>query len=99
MPQIAHEDSRVGRWIEKPRGRWGNAYEKPRDEENCPPNLDYKIIEQIADGVEKMIEAWSHGEKRESQDHRSSPLFLADSFATPVSRGRVCTILVPAVNC
>ncbi|KAH8948253.1 hypothetical protein BDL97_11G085300 [Sphagnum fallax] len=29
------------------------------DTENCPPTLDYNVIEEIADGVEKMILGWS----------------------------------------
>lgn len=41
------------------------------DEENCPPNLDYNVIEEIANGVEKMILSWSHLDEDE-QDHKKS---------------------------
>ncbi|KAG6554904.1 hypothetical protein Mapa_003488 [Marchantia paleacea] len=65
MTQLAHEEYQETKWRGKPRSVWGNYNARPRDEENVPPNLDYKAIEQIADGVEKMIRSWGNGEERE----------------------------------
>ncbi|CAM6091337.1 unnamed protein product [Calypogeia fissa] len=87
MPQLSTDEYPAGRWSNKCRGGWGNTYEKPRDEENCPPNLDYKVIEQIADGVEKMILAWSHGEERGAHAPRSPVTNPAASSRTSVMKG------------
>ncbi|CAM6085102.1 unnamed protein product [Calypogeia fissa] len=87
MPQLCTDEYPAGRWSNKCRGGWGNTYEKPRDEENCPPNLDYKVIEQIADGVEKMILAWSHGEERGAHAPRSPVTNAAASSRTSVMKG------------
>ncbi|BBN13697.1 hypothetical protein MPTK1_6g05670 [Marchantia polymorpha subsp. ruderalis] len=65
MTQLAHEEYQETKWRGKPRHVWGNYNMRPRDEENVPPNLDYKAIEQIADGVEKMIRSWGNGQERE----------------------------------
>lgn len=89
MPQLSHEEYQGGRWSNKPRGRWENAYEKPRDEENCPPNLDYNFIEQIADGVEKMILAWRNGEERKTYASRSPVSNSATSSPKNVSGGKL----------
>ncbi|XP_024362372.1 uncharacterized protein [Physcomitrium patens] len=49
----------------------GEQVGRDHDEENCPPNLDYNVIEEIANGVEKMILSWSHLDEDE-QDHKKS---------------------------
>ncbi|KAL3690677.1 hypothetical protein R1sor_004328 [Riccia sorocarpa] len=63
MTQLAHEDYQANKW--RPSGKPGGHRDRPLDEENVPPNLDYKVLEQIADGVEKMIISWSNAEDRE----------------------------------
>lgn len=51
-----------------------------RDAENCPQNLDFNMIEEIANGVEKMILSWSHLDEGE-QMHKASA--LEDEKLTP----------------
>lgn len=46
---------------------------RDQDTENCPPNLDYNVIEEIANGVEKMILSWSHFDEGEPE-HKASAL-------------------------
>lgn len=41
------------------------------DAENCPPNLDFNVIEEIANGVEKMILSWSHLDECEQELKKS----------------------------
>lgn len=46
---------------------------RDQDAENCPPNLDFNVIEEIANGVEKMILSWSHldeGEQEPLEDEK-----------------------------
>lgn len=55
------------------RSKCQEQYSRRQDTENRPPNLDYNVIEEIADGVEKMILSWSHPkggafEERGSED-------------------------------
>ncbi|KAL2622462.1 hypothetical protein R1flu_002667 [Riccia fluitans] len=65
LDQNDHEDVQAnkGRTTGKSRGHYHR--DRSLDEENVPPNLDYKALEQIADGVEKMILSWSKVEERE----------------------------------
>ncbi|KAG0597710.1 hypothetical protein M758_12G015700 [Ceratodon purpureus] len=48
--------------------------ERDHDTENCPPNLDYNVIEEIANGVEKMILSWSHLDEGEPEHIKASAL-------------------------
>ena len=45
---------------------------RDEDTENCPPNLDYNVIEEIANGVEKMILSWSHLNEGEQENKAST---------------------------
>lgn len=56
------------------RSKCQEQYSRRQDTENRPPNLDYNVIEEIADGVEKMILSWSHPKGGAFEEHGSEDI-------------------------
>lgn len=71
------------------------------DAENCPPNLDFNVIEEIANGVEKMILSWSHldeGEKTSTPEKDNLSMMWKLPEENKVSLSALLIMLVHKQN-
>lgn len=76
------------------RSKCQEQYSTRQDTENRPPNLDYNVIEEIADGVEKMILSWSQPKGGAFEEHGPEDIITRP---TPKKEASVAWTL-PACN-
>lgn len=83
LPSTHHRPKAVDR------SKCQDQYSTKQDTENRPPNLDYNVIEEIADGVEKMILSWNHPKGGAFEEHGSEDI---RKHTSKMDVSAVCTL-------
>ena len=100
----------LGRRIQSNRAQRSGGLKKSKDQEligrdqdteNCPPNLDYNVIEEIANGVEKMILSWSHLDEgeQEHKDEKNEKEPITAMWTLPMQNTVPQQRKLPAMHC